>query len=663
MSLINSLQRNNKNCSSPCFTHGYVDLFWMLALVASTLLVFWPVTSHEFLPYDDPGYVALNPWVRQGLNPATFIEAFTTYHQGNWHPLTTLSHLADISLFGLDAHSHHSVNLAWHTATVILFYFLLRQIKLAPLQSGLLGLLFAIHPVHVESVAWLSARKDVLSGFFWMACLIAYVGWTRQRENGQRGWTLYGIQLCFGTLALMGKPTTITLPFALLLMDIWPLGRFQREDGKTSWRRVATLVMEKFPYYPMVVFLAWITVQAQEFGGAVASADIISFSERVYLSFYAYLAYLKLFLAPVQLSYLHELRLPVSWSMGIPGLFAVTGISYGIWRIRKNEKCPMLAVGWIFFLGVMIPMIGIIKVGLHSHAERYMYLPMIGLLWMLLPLIPQRLGLEPARWVILSIICLWITWLGIIAHEYTHDWKNMPGLHRRAIATQPGHCMATAGRAGNLVTSGDYTKAIDDIRHVIDKCKEVAPQEQVYAHLSRLYANQGRHQEAMDAVRNGLKIMPDSIVLNLQLGKTLLDMQRYDEAIEILSKADSGTFGDFNRLHWLGQAYLNSPTHKAQALKHFTDWSRNNPSDPGIWYYLGIAWEQNGNPEAAQQAYQQSLNVAADSIPTRLRLGQVLMGRQKFAQAREQFLQILTMKPDHAEARAMLQHLPPEFQP
>ena len=340
-------------------------LVWA-ALALAVLAVYAPVRSFPFVVYDDKAYVSENPAVLGGLSREGVIWAFTHSEQGNYVPLTWLSHMLDVELFGLDAGRHHTVNALLHLLTALLLFEALRRMTGAPAPSAFVALLFAVHPTHVESVAWVAERRDTLSAFFWMLTLLAYAGYAG--PGRRRGLRYAAVLAAFG-LGLLAKPMLVTLPFVLLLLDFWPLRRASEGIGR--------LVLEKVPLLALAGLTSAAAVWTQGAVGAMATLEQLPLAARVANALLSYAAYLGKTLWPVDLAvfYPYALEMPLAKTAAALGLLvALSAAALLQWRSR-----PYLAVGWLWYLGTLLPVIGIVQIGSQSMADRYTYLPTIGI--------------------------------------------------------------------------------------------------------------------------------------------------------------------------------------------------------------------------------------------------------------------------------------------
>jgi len=361
------------------------ELWICLLLAAATLLVYWPVKDFDFISYDDPLYVTDNRYVQKGLSPETVKWAFTdaVKKTNYWVPLTWLSILLDHELYGMHAGGYHLTNLFLHVLNTLLVFMVLRRLTGALWPSAFAAALFGLHPLHVESVAWVTERKDVLSTFFWLLTMLSYGGYVRRPGAGR-----YLLTFILFVLGMMSKPMLVTLPFALLLLDYWPLGRLEGEAWK---QRFFHLVWEKGPFFVVVMIAAVAAFVTQQAADAVKSLAAIPLGVRLANVLVAYVGYIGKMFWPVRLSFLypHPGVLPVWQWAG--ALLILAGVTYGVLRYAKER--PYLVVGWLWYLGTLFPVSGLVVIGPHAMADRYAYVPLMGLYvmaaWGLAELFPK----------------------------------------------------------------------------------------------------------------------------------------------------------------------------------------------------------------------------------------------------------------------------------
>src|SRR6266446_6934749 len=389
-------------------------------LFAITWVVFGQTVHHQFINYDDPLYVYDNAHVRAGLTWHGIAWAFTHVHSQNWHPLTTISHMLDCSLFGLNPGAHHLVNVFWHSITALLLFILLQQITSRIWTSAFVAAIFAIHPLRVESVAWIAERKDVLSGVFFVLTLLAYFHWTQKPTLGR-----YVTMSILFACGLMSKPMLVTTPLILLLLDCWPLGRFERST-------ITKLVIEKIPLFALSVGSILATLWAQNF--ALGSTEFLPLKWRVTNAIFSYFEYICQMFWPIDLIpfYMHPENRLETWRLVLAAVVLICVTAIAIVRRRKN---PYLIVGWLWYLIMLIPVIGIVQVGLQGHADRYTYLPHIGLdialTWLIWDLTKswrqQKILLGAAAAVVLAT-------LSILSWKQTTHWRDTEALWQHTLA-------------------------------------------------------------------------------------------------------------------------------------------------------------------------------------------------------------------------------------
>lgn len=404
----------------------------LLAVLALLAAVFAQTAHFDFLEWDDAGYVRDNPNVQAGLTLQTWQWALTAFEMANWHPLTWWSHQLDVTLFGMDAGRMHLMNVALHGANSLLVAALLQRYGVTWIVATLAAAVFAIHPLHVESVAWLAERKDVLSTLFLLLTLLA---WDRYARTGGR-WH-YALAWLLALLGLMAKPMLVTLPGLLLVLDAWPYARL-RTPGRplfadTLWLRRA---IEKLPFVILALACAWLTLRAQSAGGAVRPVSAVGIDTRIGNSLLAYAMYLVTTIAPNGLSFLYRFTPPDLLAASGAGA-ALALLTVGALRLRGA-----VLAGWLWFLLSLLPVIGLVAIGEHTRADRYMYIPMIGLLLMLAALPPaERLG-RAARIAGLVASLAAVAALALQAHRYTATWRDSETLFTHALRLDPQHHVA-----------------------------------------------------------------------------------------------------------------------------------------------------------------------------------------------------------------------------
>jgi tetratricopeptide (TPR) repeat protein len=497
-----------------------------LLLALTTLVVFLPAGGFRFVNFDDTDYITENPVVKHGLTPAGVAWAFTGYHVSNWHPVTWLSHMADCSLFGLNAGAHHFVNVLFHAANAALLFVLLWRLTQRLWPSALVAALFAWHPLHVESVAWISERKDVLSTFFALLAMLSYAKYAQ--ENCRRS---FWFALIFFALGLMSKPMLVTLPFVLLLLDYWPLGRLR--DAECGMRNFQRLVVEKIPFLALAAVSCVLTFLAQRSGESVVALDSVSLGYRLENAPLAAAGYVQKIFWPAGLCAIYPLpdkipALPVALSVAVLLL-----ISAAAWRWRGSR--PYFITGWLWFLGTLVPVIGLVQVGGQAMADRYTYLPAIGFFIALVFLGNDFAGrLQMPKIIrfgfagLVSLACILAT------ENQLQFWRDSETLFRRAIAVTENNDIALI----NLGVALDVQGRFDEALAVYHQAERSGSRHfEVHNNLGNVLGLLGRHAEALAEYREAIRHRPDNPKFHNGAGTELAALGRWDEALAEFSEA------------------------------------------------------------------------------------------------------------------------------
>ena len=432
-------------------------------LAVSTFAVYSQVQDHEFINYDDDKYVTNNEYVKAGFTRDSVGWALTTSYNSNWHPMTWLSHMLDAQLFGPNSKGHHLTNLLFHIANVLLLFLVLLRMTGALWQSGFVAALFALHPLNVESVAWVAERKNVLSTFFWLLTMWAYIRYA-QKTNLKR----YSLVILFFAMGLMSKPMLVTLPFVLLLLDYWPLRRLQ-SDRRTA---ISRLVYEKIPLLVLVAGSVVTTLTVQKMGGALGSLNAFPIQERVINALVSYWLYLQKMIWPGGLAifYAHpENTLSVWKGLATAALLALVTTA----AIRLARRAPYFAVGWFWYLGTLIPVIQLVQTGSIAMADRYAYVPLIGIFIIIAWGLPELLAKWRLRSRILTIAAgIWISTLMLMTWNQVSHWKNSITIFSHAIEVTdieyPDFLLAHNNLANALLAEGRTGKAISHYKMAIN---------------------------------------------------------------------------------------------------------------------------------------------------------------------------------------------------
>jgi Tfp pilus assembly protein PilF len=511
-----------------------------LLLTATVLTVYWPVHHFDFVACDDNIYVTENHHVREGLSGRNIVWAFTTTDTTNWHPLTWLSLLADSSLYGLYAGGYHLTNVLLHLTNTLLLFFLLRRMTGTTVRSGFAAALFALHPINVESVAWVAERKNVLSTFFWFTTIWAYADYTTHP-----GWRRYLIVILLFAAGLMAKPMLITLPVVLLLIDYWPLRRFSAgETDKSntvlyevksgSKRRVALcLIREKIPLLLLSLISASVTLYIADMGGAVKSLSAFPLEGRIANALVSYGVYLEKMVWPVELAFFYPWREVISPSQIILSASLMTGLTaFALWGAKRR---PYLLVGWLWYILTLVPVIGIVQVGYQAMADRYTYIPMIGIFIMvawggydLLSRYSRRYGM----YVFLSV-AVSTAFMAVSLNQVRH-WQSSETVFRRGLEVTKDNHMAEQGMGHVCLLRGDYERAAAHFREAL----RIRPDyTDARLNLGIVFMKQGLFEEAIDQYRGMLEKNPRDVRALNHLGVALACVGRHEEAISRFREA------------------------------------------------------------------------------------------------------------------------------
>jgi tetratricopeptide (TPR) repeat protein len=513
--------------------------FIALLLALVTLLVYLPVVRFGFVNFDDDDYIFSNATVKKGLTWPGVQWAFTTFHASNWHPLTWLSHMTDCELFGLNPAAHHFVNVLFHAANAALLFGLLirltgfRRDPAAPAAPAgelwpcaFIAALFAWHPLHVESVAWISERKDVLSTFLALLALLSYAKFACGKCRRS-----FWAALVFFALGLLAKPMVVTLPFILLLLDFWPLRRMPA--GRWQLAGIWPLVREKIPFFLLALASCVVTFLAQSRGDAVRSLESFSLAYRLENLPVAYATYLWKLFWPVDLAVLYPLptTIPVLAVIASAGLLLM--ISVLAWRLRKSG--PYLPVGWLWFLGMLVPVIGLVQVGGAAWADRYSYLSATGIFIMVTfgcVALARRYSLPK---LILPAVAVLILAACVVATEnQLRFWRNGETLFRRAIAVTRDNSIAL----GDLGVALDAQGRFEEATGYYHQALQLAPgRYQFHNNLGNILDHLGRTQEALAEYQMAVQLKPDNAFLHIGTGQILAKLGRLDEATAEFNEA------------------------------------------------------------------------------------------------------------------------------
>ena len=654
------------------------NLLICLGLGLITLAVYSPARHYAFLKFDDNEYITGNAQVTRGITLEGLGRAFTRYHFCNWHPATTISQMLDCQLWGLNAGGHHLTNVFFHAANAVLLFLVLNGMTRATWRSAFVAALFAWHPLHVESVAWISDRKDLLSAFFLMLTLGAYLGHARRPA-----WHRYGLVFICYLLGLMSKATLVTLPLLLLLLDYWPLGRlhFGQSDGlpQTTCRPLKILLWEKVPFCLLAGIFGVVAIMAQRSGGALSSLERLPSLNRLANMLINYGLYCWKTIWPANLA------IPYPMPPGIPlwktlssGLALVLATML---ILRARRRSPFLAIGWFWYLIALLPVIGLVQVGAQVVADRYTYVPLIGLFimaswgaWQVLA--GSRHARSLATAAALGVLALCV----ISTSRQLPYWQNGITLFGHTVAVTSSNPLAHEHLAFAHRTEGRLAEAI---RHY-ERALEIKPDfVDALNNLGSVLADQGRSAEALRLFEKALAIAPNHVEARNNLGTLFADQKRYVEAIRLFQQTLE-IDPDCAEAHYNLANILADQKRYAEAIPHFERAIEIKPRFAGAHYSLGLvlaaqgkfaeaicqyqaaiasrpdyaeahnnlanALALQGNLAGAIEHYQQALRIQPDFVESHNNLGSLLAGQGRSVEATEHFRKAVELKPDFAEA-------------
>jgi Flp pilus assembly protein TadD len=566
----------------------------VLLLVAVTLALFWRVTGFEFVNYDDTDYITRNPHVQAGLTGPGVAWAFGQIHgeATYWHPLTWLSHMLDCQLFGLKAGGHHLTNLLLHTANVALLFLLLNAMTGAYWQSFVVAALFAWHPLQVETVSWVAERKNVLSTLFWMLTLLAYVRYAAKPGMGR----YVPVALLFA-LGLMAKPMLVTLPCVLLLLDWWPLRRCSFSPAKTlregdvifAGASTPRLLGEKLPLFALAVLIGVVTILAHRGLGMTSFAYGVNLEMRIENAIVSYVRYLGKTLWPAHLSvlYLHPGKWP-SWQVGVC-LFVLIVASGLI--LREARRFPYLAVGWLWFLGTLVPVIGLIQVGVQAMANRFAYVPMIGLLWMGVWGVAELISRWPNRQVLSRVVAalILLACLSVSSWQLRY-WRNSVTLFEHALAIAPDNFVAHNNLAYSLALAGQFEPALEHARKAVELRRDFP---EARYQVGVLLDAKHQTADAIPYYAEAIRLDPNWALPRLGLARALSQTGKPDEAMTQYAEVVRITPGSAEA-HAELAVVLAQRQQTSEAVFHYREALRLKPDSPEV--LNNLAWLRATHP-------------------------------------------------------------------
>jgi tetratricopeptide (TPR) repeat protein len=574
-------------------TNSHARLPALGLLVAITLLAFWPLLGHEFDEYDDVKYVTRNRHVQEGLTPGSVAWAFTSFEASNWHPLTWLSHMLDWEIFGPNPRGHHAVSLLLHVTNVCLLFLALEIATRETWRSAAVAALFAVHPLHVESVAWVAERKDLLSTLFWLLAILAYLKRARAPRPGSMGPVA-----AFMALGLMSKPMLVTLPLTLLLLDTWPLGRL------TVLSDLRPLVREKIPLFALSVASCVVTLVAQR--RAIGSFERFPLASRIENALVSCVAYLGKTLWPADLSVFYPYpsgSIP-AWKAAGAALILLVVTTLAV---RFRRRYPYVLTGWRWYVATLVPVIGIVQVGRQAMADRYTYVPLIGVfviaVWGAAELLPARWAALPAAVVLLALV--------VTTRVTLRPWHDAVALFQHAAAVAES-AVARTNLGEALLNRGRPAEAEEQFRAALRLDPSIHEAENS---LGLILERAGRNDEALTHYEAAVRLSPAYATAHRNFGRLLGRVNRLDEAIG----------------------------HDEAALAL-------NPNDAESHANLALALTTKGRPAEAVSHYEAALAATPDSPELHNNLGSALSRLGRNEEALRQFAEAVRLRPGYGTA-------------
>jgi tetratricopeptide (TPR) repeat protein len=634
------------------------------ALALGTIIAYEPMRHNDFVDYDDDKYVTENPRVRAGITRESVVWSFTGTHYFTWHPLTSLSHMLDCELFGLNPFWHHLVSFLIHLANALLLFWVLKKMTGAIWCSAFVAAAFAVHPLRVESVAWVSERKDVLSAFFWMLTMAAYA-WYAARPSIKR-YLLVVLVFCLG---LMAKPMLVTLPFVLLLLDYWPLRRFQwvrqnqtqelpEEDSARSTCQTSgtwTLIAEKIPLFIMSAIVSLITYVAQQSGDAVASVDVLPIATRIVNALTSYATYIAKMIYPARLAVLYPYPTQLRMDAGALLVLAVL-IVFVRWRRGR----AWLTVGLLWYLGTLVPVIGLVQAGEQPMADRFTYLPSIGILIMVAWGTAEFVSKWRLRKIVVEVAAstVLVTWLmctrvqvqywqnsltlfehtlavtednplmyynyGLALYEHGNSlfeqrqfseanryYEEAAEKYKKVLELRPNHLSAHINLGAVMAKQQKYAEAIAYLKKALQINPNCPPP--VYQNLGSVYALQGRYDLAIDYYNEALRLEPGHLDTRKSLAGALARQADVEKAV-YRAKESLRLQPNQPELHKTLAKMLLQQRKTDEATAHYEHSIRLNPEQPDVLYDLGKLYFQKGKIKEAFACCEEVLRLNPESV-------------------------------------------------
>ncbi len=626
-----------------------------LFLIAATLVVFWQVRNYDFVDFDDNVYVTENPHVQAGISRKSVSWAFTSFHAGFWLPLTWLSFMLDFELYGLKAGGYHLTNVLLHLANTLLLFLVLKRMTGDLWRSGFVACLFALHPLRVESVAWVTERKDVLSTFFWILAIWSYVRFADHPRMHRYLFVL--LAFAFG---LMAKPMVVTLPFVLLLLDYWPLNRMSpahiasangsRTTESMHSKPIFALVLEKLPLFAIAALASAVTFFVKQGTGAIISLQVLPTKIRLANALVSYVKYLGKVLWPYHLAvfYPHPLDTLQWWHGAAAGVLLIV---LTLLIIRRGRRLRYLVVGWLWYLGTLVPVIGLVQAGPQAMADRFTYVPIIGLFIMVAWGIPDLLAKWRYARIALPIVSVMVlSILMVSSWMQVQLWRNSITLFTHALKVTSDNFIAHNNLGVGLLKQGQPDQAIGHFR----KALQINPNYgQAYYSLAYALAEQGKLHQAISHYRKALQINPHSALAHNNLGNALAALGKRDEA--------GAHYAEALRIEpYYAEAHNNLATVLAnegkiqEAIVHYTEALSIKPNYAEAHNNLAVALAREGKLNEAISHYTEALRIKSNYLEAHVNMGTILYRLGKLSGAEKHYSEALRLQPNNAKVHNML---------
>ena len=620
------------------------------------LIVFcyWPIYHAQFINFDDFCYVTSNEYVKEGFTLKSIYWAFSSFDLANWHPITMMSHILDYQLFGINASGHHLMNVLFHIGNTLLLFLALRTMTGARWRSAAVAFLFALHPLHVESVAWVSERKDVLSTFFILLSLIAYISYAKKQVIA---W--YLLALILFILGLLSKPMVVTFPFLLMLLDYWPLRRFNG-DHLNNYRKPENrkhlwfLVREKIPFLLMSIIVSIVTYIAQAQMGAVSSLKALPLLIRITNSINSYVLYIVNMLFPFNLSIFYPLvsEIPL-WQTVCSACFIILA-TFLAWRFR--QRYPFIIVGWLWYLGTLVPVIGIVQVGMQAMADRYTYIPLVGififLVWLLPDMTKQRKGVMLLEGVALLCIALLLI---AATRIQVGSWTNTMLVFSRANAGTDRNILAKLQIADQYVQMGKQNEARSQFEELI----RLTPNNISALHnYGNFLVNSDHYEEGVKYLREALRLQPNSVTVHNSLAQALWQKGKVKEAEKLLRASLNLKPENPDTHSYLAIVIGSNKGRYLEALEHYREAIRIKPDHHRARLGLAIMLQLHGQKKEAEEQYRQVFQENPYVIAeNRFNVGRALAAQNEIEEAIVQYQEGLKIASRHVGAQLFLAYL------